>query len=193
MNKIYIGECEHLENCCITDDKCLKRYIRIYNPKTGYNETLVFCNDYLKLHAEMYRKDYHYNKNQHVTSFIELEILKHLGLEEHRNRYASRVNIILNPFPLIICERPRVYIYVSLYQMIEWYYQNKNTSLLYDIGCKIDFFLNELKATKDLTSNKRIIMLNKRLKKVCSTSIEEKETALIELINDIFKITTKLY
>ena len=188
MKKVYIGQCEHLYNCCITDDDCLKRYIHIINPKNYNVECLVFCNDYLKLNASKIDEN-NFTYTENVLNFIEKEIHKYLNIEK---KYRQQTKSILNyDFPFRICEKPFIHTYISFREAIEWYYESKNQFLLEKIKNEIIIFLNRLHYKKYKSKYQQIITLSNKLNFRHLMSNEEKEIILLELINETFKLTLK--
>jgi hypothetical protein len=188
MKKVYIGQCEHLYNCCITDDDCLKRYIHIVNPKNCNVECLVFCNDYLKLNAAK-NDENNFLYKENVLDFIEREILKYLNIDK---KYRPATTSISNyNFSFIICEKPFIHTYISFREAIEWYYESKNQFLLQKIKNEIIIYLDKLHYKKYKSKYQQLITLSNKLNHNVVMTYEKKEIILLELINETFKLTLK--
>jgi hypothetical protein len=193
MKQIYIGECEHLENCCITDDACLKRYIHINNPKTGFVECLIFCNDYLKLKSQQEKYNNSLNNfcaKENVVKLIQNEIYKYLNINGNGRGWSSK-NISSYIFGELVCDRPFTYIYIGINELITWYYENPNRHLLDTIRVRIVEFLDKLPSIASKNKYKQLIALSNKLSYQNTISNEEKEIILLELINETFKLTIK--
>ena len=188
MKKIYIGECEHLENCCITDDECLKRYIHIINPKKNNVECLVFCNDWLKLKAQQKSyENFTYKKN--VVNVIENEILNYLNIEKkYRENTKSLSNYV---FSFYVCQRPFTHVSINFVEIIQWYFDNPTQDMANLIIENIKCFLDHLYYEKYKTKYKSLITLSNKLKYNYNKSLEDKELIILELINETFKLTIK--
>jgi hypothetical protein len=188
MKKIYIGQCEHLCNCCITDEECLKRYFHIVNPKNHNVECLVFCNDYLKLNASKNNEN-NFTYKENVVDFIEKEILKYLNIDK---KYRPQTKSISNyNFSFMICEKPFLCIDISFKEAVEWYLESKNPFLLQKIKDEIIIFLNRLHFKKYKSKYQQLITLSNKLNSKVLMTYEEKEIILLELINETFKLTLK--
>jgi len=189
MKKTYIGECEHLSNCCITDDECLKRYIHILNPKTNETECLVFCNDWLKLKSQQNSYE-NFSYKEKVVSLIENEILTYLNIEKkHRGNTDSLSNYV---FYVYVCERPFTSVGITFNEIIKWYFDNPTQQMANLIVEKIKCFLDNLHYKKYLSRYKSLITLSNKLKYNYNKSLEEKELIILELINETFKLTIKI-
>jgi hypothetical protein len=189
MKKTYIGQCEHLCNCHITDPECLKRYIHIVNPKTNQEECLVFCNDYLKLNASQ-NSHQNYDYKQNVLRFIESEIFQYLDLKnEYRPIHGNSLSEY--KFPFYISKRPYIYGYFSIKQLIEWYFDNQSQLMADLVRQEICKYLNNIRYVKYKTKYKSLITLSNKLKYNYNVSIEEKQNIILELINETFKLTIK--
>jgi hypothetical protein len=190
MKKIYIGECEHLENCCITDDECLKRHIHVINPRTNEVECLIFCNDYLKLNAQREQK-YNFSTKEAVLDFIEKKILEHLSIKEDKTtRFGCSNTLTGYRFPFYISQKPFVYCYLSIKDLLEFYNENPNYHMTNMLVEELGKFLRGLNYMKYKTKYNQLIVLSNKLKKY-NIPKEEKESIIIELINETFKLTIK--
>jgi hypothetical protein len=189
MKKTYIGQCEHLCNCHIEDDDCLKRYIHIINPKTNEVECLVFCNDYLKLNSQ--KKSYeNFTSKEQIIKFIELEIFRYLKLE-NTNKIRGGNSISEYTFPFYILDRPFIYGYFSLQQLIEWYFDNPTQNMANLVREQICIFLDRLQYKKYKSKYKELITLSNKLKPNYLLNKEDKEIIILQLINETFKIIIK--
>jgi len=187
MKKIYIGECEHLQNCHIEDKECLKRYIHIINPRTNEVECLIFCNDYLKLNSKKDIDNFTYK--EYVVELIEVEVLKYLKIEK---KYREPTKTLSNHyFNFYICNRPFINAEISFKELIEWYYDNPTHQMLELIKDELISFLDRLYYKKYKTKYNELIRMCNKLKLTNCISKEDKETILIELINETFKLIIK--
>jgi hypothetical protein len=197
MKLTYIGECEHIEICSITDEKCLKRYITIRNPKTGLSECLVFCNDYLKLKAQQHSNSFdNYYGSKNIIYVVQLEIYKYLELTGNGRGNCSR-NIANYYFTYLVCQRPYTYVYLRISDMIKWYYENPDVLLLRDISHKTQDFLNQLPTASSKASHRKLIALSRKIdlfngiSRGKSRDEESQQSDLLELINEVFKFCIK--
>jgi len=189
MKKVYIGECEHIGNHCIIDDECLKRHIHITNPKTNEIECLIFCNDYLKLNSQ--KKDYYnFQSQEGVLKFVETSIYKYLGLEHDFKRNNSSL-ISKQTFGFAISRRPFIYGHFTLNQYINWYLDNPSYDMAELIRKKINWFLDDIKYQKYKTKYKQLISLSNKLSRFSGLDKFEKESIILQLISEVFKLTIK--
>lgn len=188
MNKIYIGECEHLQpNCCILDDECLKRHFHIMNPRTNSTECLVFCNDYLKLKSQQKADNFSWKEN--VIEVIQKEIYNHIKIEKKYR--PSTYSLSDHYFSYYVCERPYTYVSVSFKEIIEWYFENPTRELLELIFEQIKSFLDRLYYKKYKSRYLELIRLCNKLTDRYGYPVEEKQSILLELITKTFELTIK--
>jgi hypothetical protein len=189
MKKVYIGECEHIGNYCIIDDECLKRHIHITNPKTNEIECLIFCNDYLKLNSQ--KKDYYnFQSQEGVLKFVETSIFEYLGLKSGWHYNNSSI-ISQHTFGFTISRRPFIYGYFTLNQYINWYLDNPSYDMADLIKEKITCFLDDLKYQKYKTKYKQLIALSNKITRFSTLDKVEKESIILQLISEAFKLTIK--
>lgn len=191
MEKIYIGECEHLiRNCCIADDECLKRYVTIFNPKKSQTEVLVFCNDYLKLQAQ--KKDENHSYSHHtygVVDVIQSEIYKYLNFTFYHYRNFDN-SLSSHRFYVTICKRPYTWKQFTFKEYIDLYFENQKNSHLKDVCKQLNLYLEKVSFKKYKTRYKDIISLSNRIQKNFYSS-EETNSLLLELVNKTFELTIK--
>ncbi len=199
MNKIYVGQCEHLENCCISDDACLKRYLHILNPKTGEVDVLVFCNDYLKLKIQDVDKGEYwlYSDKRYAVLLIQKEIDRHLklaGLALHQNdRRLSHYSDSITKYAICfeVSNRPFAYVDLTFKTLVGWYYESPSNYLLEFIRKELVDFLDKTTTLKSKSKHKALITLTNKLSSRKGLTLAQRESILLEIINELFIITSK--
>lgn len=191
IKKTYIGQCEHIDNCCITDSKCLKRFFHVTNPFNGDREIIIFCNDWIKLNAENKshnNEDKYYWRDGYVD-LITREIKKHFNILG--SPYASSTHSISEYcISVVICEKPWVYVGIPLLDIIENYkkYKNYITRELFVNSMKR--FFADIQYKKYKTRYKELIADVNRIGKNYHTQLDL-EIAIDELITKTFEYLTK--
>lgn len=195
MKKTYIGQCEHLNNCCIIDDDCLKRYFHIKNPKTNEIEILIFCNDWLKLEIQKEKLnsdcEYKFYGNKDAIKVLEREFLKHLKLSNHYfNSPFESKDISKFSVGFTICDRPFTHANILLIDIINIYKENPcyRTQEMFIEG--MSKFFSNIQYKKYKTLYKELIYDLKRIKKNYYPK-EEYKILVDELITKTFLYITK--
>ena len=196
MKKTYIGQCEHICNCCITDDECLKRYFHITNPYTGDLEILIFCNDWIKLEAQKVKlndsdDDYKFLGSNCGSRVVKKEILKHLNIVYNWQANYESKNISNYGMFVKICERPFVCTCIPLINLIENYKKNR-TCRIRDMFIKgLRRFFSKIQYKKYKSRYEELIRDLNRIEKNRLLSNEESVLAIDELMVKTFEYIIK--
>ena len=193
-----MSDCQHLDNFMGDMEKCSgKRFLRIFNPKKGHDEYLVFCNDWLKLKVqadqhEIFKFGGPYVKSSFVydaKDMIEQLVLSHIGLSASVPWGGNKKSF--NAVFVSISERPSVWARVEMRSAIEWYQTNRSRKLYEKIERSIRDWCDTNERYKKHQANCRLIksLLNK-VRRTGRYETNQCDVHINEIFLTILKITT---
>lgn len=184
--------CEHLHCMDMQSDNCMKRYFNCFDPITGDNLRLCYCNDYLKLKVNEDQLPYtnkmiHYSSN-HASNFISSLINSDLKLSgyEYPNRTLNKNFDPIGHCFITIVRRPYTYIFVSFKQMLTWYLDNRSWELYCLLRDELHkYVIEKEKYKKHFAVCKQIKAIFNKIQ--MAYSIDDRQILTNELILLIFK------
>lgn len=183
----YIGDCDHLDNWSnlVNHPRCKKRYYKVFNPESGDNYRIAFCNDSLKLHMqqEFAHKLIYFSSN--CKHEVESLIVRALNL--HRYHFMlSREYPVIHHTWIKICERPYTAIQVPFKTCIEWYLTNRSFELWDAMQMPLNDFIRDKQRYKKYAS--LCEKLQHMIRQVPRKDYDDREPAINDILLLILKI-----
>jgi hypothetical protein len=192
-----MSDCQHLDNFMGDMDRCSgKRFLRIFNPKKGHDEYLVFCNDWLKLTVQQDKHEIVYggyvNSKRYYCypDVLEELVLSHIGADDvgviRRGNWKS-----IEPICTSVADSPKIWMRLDIQTAIEWYKDNQSRRLFDMIALTIKRWCMTNERFKKHQSNCRTItsLLNK-VHWCGDDETEQRDVYINEIFLTILKITT---
>lgn len=209
MNIIYHNECG-----CIYSGECNFRYFSVIDYSIGERKTIAICSDFIRQKIQEYYHDFErfkkwvYNKTIYGSNIRKPD---EYGEPDHRYYEVVVESILSNYYRripdryyesrfgnsissrrcfLTVCERPKIYIYVSIPAMIQHYVDSPKRSyrLLEPLIDEIEHYLKQIRYKKYKNKHRESIKILKQIGRTYNK--EEKNLLWIELINELFRETT---
>lgn len=189
MKYIEQSHCEHLDNYSGDLHSCqCKRYVTAINPKNNGSEKLVFCNEWFRLNVqEKCKTNDYYGLHQFVAADLVRDMIcKHFGITEYESFNFSNKSMKVG---VVLCQRPFIYIHVSIRAAIDWYNLHHSRNLFFAIKDTIlDWCNHNERYKKHKTNCDNIKRILNKIKHFLRD--DEHEVLLNELFLTILKITT---
>lgn len=130
----YVSEFDeiHLDQCHHIDNKCVKRYIKVFDIHNLRYVKIIVCNEYLRLlYASMCESSKHPIEGYHlIKSFIQ----DHVKIYSYtKDRYSPRAMPYFAAVPC--CESPKIYHSLSITDYAKILYRHNDNNVNYIEAC----------------------------------------------------------